>query len=131
MKETKLETLIRMTKVLNSFKEQHPRIIDIGVVSTETFYETMGNDLPLSKEIKPYQGEYAGYIRIKCSDKLTKHLGCKSIWEYIVRDKAEDAIIDAVQVLHAICTARSYKDEAEFMGSISRAISSLDFNPTL
>ena len=30
--------------------------------------------------------------------------------------------------MHSVCTARSYKSEAKFMGSISRAISSLDFN---
>lgn len=129
MNETKLETIIRMTKVLNRFKEQHPRIIDIGVVSTDTFYETMGKELPLwSRHIKPNKGEYVGYIRIKCSDKLSKHLGCNSLWEYIVNDKAEDAIIGAAQVMHAVCTAKSYKDEAKFSGSISKAISSLDFS---
>ena len=46
MKETKLETILRMTKVLNQFKEQHPGIIDIGVMGVDTFFETLGKDLP-------------------------------------------------------------------------------------
>lgn len=46
MKETKLETIIRMTKVLNQFKERHPGIIDIGVTGVDTFFETVGKDLP-------------------------------------------------------------------------------------
>ncbi len=133
MKETKLETIIRMTKVLNKFKEQHPDIIDIGVMGVDTFFETLGKDLPsrAKKKAEPHSGGYAGYIRIKCSETLKKKLDYPSIWEYLFRDKAEDAIIGAVQVLHAVCTVRHGKAEAEYLGSISRALRSLDFNPTV
>ena len=133
MKETKLETIIRVTKVLNQFKEQHPGIIDIGVMGVDTFFETLGKDLPswAKKKAEPHEGGYAGYIRIKCSETLKKKLDYPSIWEYLFSDKAEDAIIGAVQVMHAVCTARHNKAEAEYLGSISRAIQSMDFNPTV
>jgi hypothetical protein len=133
MKETKLETIIRMTKVLNQFKEQHPGIIDIGVMGVDTFFETLGKDLPSweKKNAEPNKGGYAGYIRIKCSETLKKKLDYPSIWEYLLSDNAEDAIIGAVQVMHAVCTTRGNKAEAEFLGRISRALRSLDFNPTV
>lgn len=133
MKETKLETMIRMTKVLNQFKEQHPGIIDIGVMWFDTFFETLGKDLPsrAKKNAEPHRDDYAGYIRIKCSETLKKKLDYPFIWEYLFSDKAEDAIIGAVQVLHAKCTVRGNKAEAEFLGSISRALRSMDFNPTV
>jgi len=133
MKETKLETIVRMTKVLNNFKKQHPGIIDIGVMGVDTFFETLGKDLPswAKKDAEPHKGGYAGYIRIKCSETLKKKLDYPSIWEYLFSDKAEDAIIGAVQVMHAVCTTRGNKAEAEFLGSISRALRSLDFNPTV
>ena len=133
MKETKLETILRMTKVLNNFKEQHPGIIDIGVMGVDAFFETLGKDLPswTKKDAEPHKGGYAGYIRIKCSETLKNKLDYPSIWEYLLSDKAEDAIIGAVQVMHAVCADRGNKDEAEFLGSISRALRSMDFNPTV
>ena len=133
MKETKLETILRMTKVLNNFKEQHPGIIDIGVMGVDTFFETMGKGLPswAKKDAEPHRGGYAGYIRIKCSETLKKKLDYPSIWEYLFSDNAEDAIIGAVQVMHAVCTTRGNHAEPELLGSISRDLRSLDFNPTV
>ena len=133
MKETKLETILRMAKVLNQFKEQHPGIIDIGVMGVDTFFDTLGKDLPswAKKNAEPHKGGYAGYIRIKCSETLKKKLDYPSIWEYLLSDKAEDAIIGAVQVMHAVCTTRGNNAEAEFLGRISMDLRSLDFNPTV
>ena len=133
MKETKLETIIHMTKVLNNFKEQHPGIIDIGVMGVDTFFETLGKDLPswAKKDAEPHNVGYAGYIRIKCSETLKKKLDYPSIWEYMLSYNAEDAIIGAAQVMHAVCINRGNKAEAEFLGSISRDLRSLDFTPTV
>ena len=124
MAETKLETITRVTKELNAIKAKHPRIIDIGVMSVEEFMDTVGKDLPacVVKPLKPHNGGYAGYIRIRCSDELKRKLNYPSIWDYMFHDKAEDAIIGAVQVLHATCLNRNNYDEAKFLGELSREL---------
>ena len=124
MAETKLETIIRVTKELNAVKAKHPRIIDIGVMSVEEFMDTVGKDLPncVVKPLEPHKGGYAGYIRIRCSDELKRKLNCPSVWDYLFHDKAEDAIIGAVQVLHAACLNRNNHDEAKFLWEISREL---------
>ena len=124
MTETKIETIIRVTKELNAIKAKHPRIIDIGVMSVEEFMDTVGKDLPacVVKPLKPHNGGYAGYIRIRCSDELKRKLNYPSIWDYMFHDKAEDAIIGAVQVLHATCLNRNNYDEAKFLGELSREL---------